>query len=188
MPFGDQQRMQPGGGQPLLAARPLRRLRQEGLDARADRVPYRPRSRLSVLPLRPSLPHVFPHCQSRDLERFGHRPLRAALHQHLVANDTAKPAIVWAAGRDWGVLLRGVFRPQVRVDLRSPAFPSAFEHVRVMKQPIEQGGDRGGAAEQLAPVIDRSTYNRYSATRPSGPPFSYCRSHSCCCWPNPSDA
>jgi hypothetical protein len=28
--------------------------------------------------------------------------------------------------------------------------------MRVMEEPIEQGGDRGGVAEQLAPVIDRS--------------------------------
>jgi hypothetical protein len=28
--------------------------------------------------------------------------------------------------------------------------------VRVMEESIEEGGDRGGVAEQLSPVIDRS--------------------------------
>jgi hypothetical protein len=31
----------------------------------------------------------------------------------------------------------------------------AFEHERVMQQPIEQCGDGGGVAEQLAPIVHR---------------------------------
>jgi hypothetical protein len=29
-----------------------------------------------------------------------------------------------------------------------------FEHVRVMQEPVEQRGNGGGIAEQLAPIID----------------------------------
>jgi hypothetical protein len=45
--------------------------------------------------------------------------------------------------------------PSVRksvLDLRAPAARAAFEHVRVVQQPIEQRGDRGGVAEQLPPT------------------------------------
>ena len=31
----------------------------------------------------------------------------------------------------------------------------ALEHVRVMQEPVEQRGDRGGVAEQLPPLVDR---------------------------------
>ena len=54
------------------------------------------------------------------------------------------------------VLLRGLVGAQVGLDLGAPAPGSAFEHVRVMEQPIEERGDGGGVAEQLPPVVHRS--------------------------------
>ena len=36
----------------------------------------------------------------------------------------------------------------------APAARAAREHVRVMEQSIEEGGDGGSVAEQLAPVLD----------------------------------
>src|SRR6476660_4717741 len=70
--------------------------------------------------------------------------------------DTAKPAISGVAIETSGVLLRRLLGAQVSLDLRAPAARSAFEHVRMMEQPIEQRGDRGGVAEQLSPVVDGS--------------------------------
>jgi len=40
------------------------------------------------------------------------------------------------------------------VKFRAPAARPASEHVRVVEQPVEQRGHRGGVAEQLAPVVD----------------------------------
>ena len=37
-----------------------------------------------------------------------------------------------------------------------PAPGPALEHVGVVEQPIEQGGDGGRIAEELAPIIHRS--------------------------------
>ena len=42
------------------------------------------------------------------------------------------------------------------MDLGAPAAWPALEHVGMMQQPIQQRGDGGGVAEQLAPVADRS--------------------------------
>ena len=61
--------------------------------------------------------------------------------------------VVHGAGLD---LLRGLLCAQVGVDFGAPASGSTLEDVRVMEQPIEQRGDRGGVAEQLAPVVDRA--------------------------------
>jgi hypothetical protein len=68
-------------------------------------------------------------------------------------SDTAKPAISGIAIETSGVLLRRLLGAQVGLDFGAPAARSAFEHVRVMEQPIEQCGDGGGVAEQLAPVV-----------------------------------
>ena len=54
------------------------------------------------------------------------------------------------------VLLRGLVGAQVGPDFNAPAPRSAFEDVRVMEQPIEERGDGGRVAEELAPVVDRS--------------------------------
>src|SRR5437773_7483345 len=70
--------------------------------------------------------------------------------------DTSKPATTGVAAETNGVLLRGLLRAQVGLDLGAPASRSAFEHVRMMEQPIEQRGDGGGVAEQLAPIIHGS--------------------------------
>ena len=40
------------------------------------------------------------------------------------------------------------------LDFGAPASRSALEDVRVMEEAIEQRGDGGGVAEQLAPVVD----------------------------------
>jgi hypothetical protein len=63
--------------------------------------------------------------------------------------DTARPAISGVAIETSGFLLRGLLSAQVGLDLRAPAARSAPEHVRMMEQPIEQGRNRGGVAEQL---------------------------------------
>jgi hypothetical protein len=70
--------------------------------------------------------------------------------------DTSKPATTGVAAETNGVLLRSLLGAQVGLDLGAPAPRSAFEDVRVMEQPIEERGDGGGVAEQLAPVIHRS--------------------------------
>jgi len=54
------------------------------------------------------------------------------------------------------VLPRGLVGAQVGLDLGAPAPRSAFEHVRVMEQPIEQCGHGGRVAEQFAPVVHGS--------------------------------
>ena len=51
------------------------------------------------------------------------------------------------------VLLRGLVGAQVGLDLGAPAPRSAFEDVRVMKQPIQERGDGGRVAQQLPPVV-----------------------------------
>jgi hypothetical protein len=38
---------------------------------------------------------------------------------------------------------------QIGLDFGAPAAWSAFEHMRMMQQSIEQCGDRGGVAEQV---------------------------------------
>ena len=60
--------------------------------------------------------------------------------------DRAKPAFMPAAETS-GVLLRRFLRAQVGLDFGPPAPWPAFEHVRMMQQPIEQRGDGGGVAE-----------------------------------------
>jgi len=52
------------------------------------------------------------------------------------------------------VLLRELLSAQVGVDFGAPAPWSTFEHMRVMEEAIEQRGDGGRVAEQLAPVVD----------------------------------
>lgn len=42
----------------------------------------------------------------------------------------------------------------VAVQPCAPATRAACEDVRVVQQPIEQGGDGGGIAEELAPILD----------------------------------
>ena len=54
------------------------------------------------------------------------------------------------------VLLRDLVGAQVGLDLGPPAPRAAFEHVRVMEQPIEERSDGGRVAEQLPPVVHRS--------------------------------
>ncbi len=39
----------------------------------------------------------------------------------------------------------------------APASRPALEHVCVMQEPVEQRGDRGGVAEELAPLVDRAS-------------------------------
>jgi hypothetical protein len=75
--------------------------------------------------------------------------------------DSSKPAInrqfkthhFWRATETRGVLLRGLLRAQVGVDLGAPAARPALEHVGMMQQPIEQGRHGGRVTEQLAPVV-----------------------------------
>jgi hypothetical protein len=61
--------------------------------------------------------------------------------------DTSKPATTGVAAETNGVLLRGLLRAQVGLDPGAPAPRSAFEHVRVMEQPVEERGNGGGVAE-----------------------------------------
>src|SRR5438876_12393371 len=42
------------------------------------------------------------------------------------------------------------------VEAGAAAARAAREHVRVMEQAIEEGGDGGGVGEQLAPVLERT--------------------------------
>ena len=52
------------------------------------------------------------------------------------------------------VLLRELLSAQVGVDFGAPAAWPTFEHMCVMEEAIEERGDRGGVAEQFAPVVD----------------------------------
>ena len=70
--------------------------------------------------------------------------------------DTSKPAISGGRPRPVEFYFVGLLGAQVGLDFGAPAPRSAFEDVRVMEQPIEQRGDGGGVAEQLAPVVDGS--------------------------------
>ena len=67
-----------------------------------------------------------------------------------------RPTRPRARARIYEVLLCGVLRAQVGVDLGAPAPRAAFEDVRVMEQPIEERRDGGGIAQQLPPVVDGS--------------------------------
>ena len=78
--------------------------------------------------------------------------------------DRSKPAIS-GGGRDWGVLLRRLLGAQVGLDFGAPAARAALEDVRVMEQPIEERGDGGGVAEELAPVVDGPVRGQERATR-----------------------
>jgi hypothetical protein len=56
----------------------------------------------------------------------------------------------------WGVSSRGLLLADVGVDLGAPAARTALEDVSMVKQTVEERGDRGGVAEKLAPVVDWS--------------------------------
>ncbi len=84
MALGAQQLMQPRRRQPLLAAGPLPRLRQQRLDPRPDRRPHRPPPRLRLLARRRRLVQILPDRHPRDPQLARHRPLRPPFHQHLV--------------------------------------------------------------------------------------------------------
>ena len=79
--------------------------------------------------------------------------------------DTSKPATTGVAAETNGVLLRRRLGAQVGLDFGPPAARSAFEHVRMMEQPIEERGDGGGVAQQLPPIVDRSV-GRQERRRP----------------------
>ncbi len=86
--FGQQQRVQPRGGQPLLAARPSHRVGQQRLHPLGDRIPHRPRPRRRLrLPRRGRLVQVLADGDPRQPQLAGDGPLRPPLHQHFVSND-----------------------------------------------------------------------------------------------------
>jgi len=78
--------VQPGGRQPLLAAGPLRRLRQKSLEPGAGLLPHRTAARHALHPYRRRLRQVPLHRVARDPHLQGHPPGRKALHQHFVPN------------------------------------------------------------------------------------------------------
>ena len=89
MPLGHQQLVQPRGRQPLLAARPLRRLGQQRLHPRGR---PRPTPAAAAAPPPPSArgaawSRYLPDRDARQPQLAGHRPLRPPLHQHFVPND-----------------------------------------------------------------------------------------------------
>ena len=84
--LGEQHAVQPAGRQPLLAARPLRRLHQECLQPGPGLLPDRPTPRLPLHPRRRRLRQVPLHRVARDPHLARHPTGRTALHQHLVPN------------------------------------------------------------------------------------------------------
>ena len=86
--LGHQQLVQPRRRQPLLAARPLRRLGQQRLDPRGRPRPTPAAARgRRCLPHRRRLVQYFRDRHPRQSQLPRHRPLRPALHQHLVPDD-----------------------------------------------------------------------------------------------------
>ena len=83
--LAQQQRVQPRGGQPLLAARPSHRVGQHRLDPLSDRIPHRPRPRRRLgLPRRRRLAHIFAHRRPREAQLARHCPLRPSFDEHLM--------------------------------------------------------------------------------------------------------
>lgn len=83
--------------------------------------------------------------------------------------ERAKPAIS-QVGRNRSVRLRPVIRAQIRLDFDPPAPWPALGHMGVVQEPIEQGRDRGGVAQQLPPIIDSAgwtsgAWNRSARTK-----------------------
>ena len=87
--------------------------------------------------------------------------------------DTSKPAIggrvktghTDGAPRRVSSYCVALLGTQVGVDLGPPAARSALEDVGVVQEAIEQRGDGGGVAEQLAPVVDGAVRGEQRATR-----------------------
>ena len=52
-------------------------------------------------------------------------------------------------GRDQSVLLRNLLDAQIGLDFGAPAERTAFEHVRMVQQPIEERRDRRGVKIRL---------------------------------------